>query len=231
VRSTALFGVLDHATLDQLHSHIQDLEIAPDKALYGRGAGGDAVYTLRQGLVRFERVTERGDRRIVRLAGRGDLLGQEALLRQPYADEAVACTPVQVCRIPRAVVEGLVAQQPALLQEVMRRWQGALDDAAHWVAELSSGPARRRLLHLLLRLQGLPPGAALAPVGMAAAPEELPIWMPRREEMGAMLDITIETASRLVSALRREGVLRQGGPREAWVHRQAFRTALQASEA
>ena len=32
----------------------------------------------------------------LRLAGQGELIGQEALLNQPYADEAVACTPVQL---------------------------------------------------------------------------------------------------------------------------------------
>jgi CRP/FNR family transcriptional regulator, anaerobic regulatory protein len=36
------------------------------------------------------------------------------------------------------------------------------------------------------------------------------IWLPRRDEMGALLDMTVETASRLVSAMRRAGVLLAG---------------------
>ena len=72
VRSSALFGVLDDEGLDHIHTRIASLEVAPDQPVYERGGAGTAVYTVRGGIVRFERFTERGDRRIVRLAGRGD---------------------------------------------------------------------------------------------------------------------------------------------------------------
>jgi cytochrome c553 len=53
-----------------------------------------------EGFVRFERATAGGDRRIIRLAGSGDLLGQELLLQRPHQDDAIACTPATLCRIP-----------------------------------------------------------------------------------------------------------------------------------
>lgn len=213
VRSSALFGVLDEAGLDRIHTQIASLTLEPGSLVYDRGNAGLAVFTIREGLVRFERSTERGDRRIVRLAGRGDLIGQEALLQRPYADEAVACTEVQVCRIPRALVDQLTQGGAALPRELMLRWQRALDAAEAWVADLSTGSARRRLLHLLLRLAEHRDAAGL-------------IWMPRRDEIGAMLDMTVETASRLISALRREGVLDLLTPRSARLHHDVLRQAL-----
>ncbi len=84
--------------------------------LFEAGAHGRCAVHAASGIVRFERVTERGDRRIVRLVGRGDLIGQEVLLRRPYADDAVACTPVQLCRIPAHLVDGLAARHPALVR-------------------------------------------------------------------------------------------------------------------
>jgi CRP-like cAMP-binding protein len=176
------------------------------------------VFTIREGLVRFERSTEHGDRRIVRIAGRGDLIGQEALLQRPYADDAIACTEVHLCRIPRALVDQLAQGRDALPRELMLRWQRALDAAEAWVSDLSTGPARRRLLHLLRRL------------GEHAGPDRT-IWLPRREEIGAMLDMTVETASRLVSALRREGVLTLAPGRSALLDRAALRRALLAEGA
>ena len=100
VRGQSLFGALDRAGLDYIHASIDSIRLQPGKTLFEAGVRGAVLYTLREGIVRFERVTERGDRRIVRLAGRGDLIGQEVLLRRPYADDAVACTPAQLCRIP-----------------------------------------------------------------------------------------------------------------------------------
>jgi CRP-like cAMP-binding protein len=163
--------------------------------------------------VRFERSNEHGDRRIVRIAGRGDLIGQEALLQRPYADDAIACTEVQLCRIPRTLVDQLAQGRDALPRELMLRWQRALDAAEAWVSDLSTGPARRRLLHLLRRLS-------------EHAGADGAIWLPRREDIGAMLDMTEETASRLVSALRREGVLMLAPGHSAVLDRAALRRAL-----
>jgi len=154
----------------------------------------------------------------VRLAGRGDLIGQEVLLRRPYAAAAVACTPVQLCRIPAHLVDGLASQQPALVRELMARWQHALEDSAAWLAELATGPVRRRMLRLLDKLAG------------HAGPDAV-IWLPQRDEIGAMLDLTVETASRLVSRLRREGVLELMGARQARVDVTALQQALRHEDA
>lgn len=218
VRRHALFGALDDDGLDRIHTRIASLDLLPDEPVYGRGDAGQAVYTIRSGIVRFERSTEHGDRRIVRLAGRGDLIGQEALLQRPYTDEAVACTPVQLCRLPRHLVDELAASAEGLPRELMNRWQAALDAAEAWVADLSTGPARRRLLRLLERL------TALSEPGQ-------PVWLPRREEIGAMLDITVETASRMISQLRREQVIELAGARAATVDRAALVRALRTDRA
>lgn len=217
VRSAALFGALDDQGLDRIHTHIASLTLEADKVVYDRGTSGLAVYTIRSGLVRFERSTAQGGRRIVRLAGRGDLIGQEALLQRPYADEAVSCTPVQLCRIPRSLVDELAQGQGGLPRELMLRWQLALDAAEAWLSELSTGSARQRLLRLLLRLA-------------EHADAQGVVWLPRREEIGAMLDVTMETASRQVSALKREGVLTLVGGRSARVHLQALQQCLQAED-
>lgn len=218
VRRQALFGVLDADGLARLHADIASPSFSPGQTLWTVGEPGQALYTLRAGIVRFERVTEGGHRRIVRLAGPGDLIGQEALLQRPYADEAIACTAVQACRLPRTLVDELGREEPALLRELMARWQQALDAAEHWVAELATGAARRRVLGLLALLDRL-------------ADDDGRIWLPRREDMGAMLDLTIETTSRQVSALRREGVLQMPTPRQAVVHRDPLRHALLALDA
>lgn len=217
LRGHALFGVLDQADLDGIHAHISSIELQPGKPLFEAGANGHALYTLREGIVRFERVTERGDRRIVRLVGRGDLIGQEVLLRRPYADDAVACTPVRLCRIPVRLIEVLSARNPALLRELMARWQLALEDSESWLAELATGPAPRRMLRLLQKL------------ATHAGPDGV-VWLPQRDEIGAMLNLTFETASRLVSRLRREGVLDLVGARHVRIDGAALQQALRVED-
>ena len=218
IRSTALFGVLDADGLDRIHLHIETLELASDSVVYDRGSSGAAVYTVRTGVVRCERVNSRGERRIMRLAGRGDLIGQEALLQRPYGHEAIVCMPTQLCRIPRALIDGLAEKSGALPRELMLRWQRALDASESWMSEVCTGPARLRVLRMLQRLQD------------HAQPDGT-LWLPRREEMSAMLDMTVETASRLISQLRREGVLERLPVRLARVNASALHRALTCAAA
>jgi CRP/FNR family transcriptional regulator len=212
VRRFSLFGVLDHAALDRIHVHIADIRLQPGQSLYSAHDSGHAAYTVRSGVMRLERSNERGERRILRLAGRSDTLGMEAMLGQTYAADAVACTEVAVCRLPRTLIDELGRGQPEMLLDMMKRWQRALDDADEWLTELCAGPARHRMLRLLLKLSEYADGDA--------------VWLPSRLEMGAMLDMTIETASRLVSQLKREGVLDTPDQRHAVIHMDALMTAL-----
>jgi CRP-like cAMP-binding protein len=98
----------------------------------------------------------------------------------------------------------------------MKRWQRALDDADEWQSELTRGPARHRMLRLLLKL--------------GETSTEARIWLPARHEMGAMLAMTLETASRLVSALRRDGILELMGAHHATVHMPRLLAALKLQE-
>lgn len=194
VRRFALFGSLDLAGLEQIHGHIADVALEPGQPLYEAGRPGVAAFTVRSGLVRLERATAQGERRVLRLAGRSDLIGMESMLGQTYAADAVACTPVRACRLPHSLVESLSRREPALALDLMKRWQRALDDADEWLVGLGTGSARQRMLNLLLKLSEY-------------GDEGATLWLPSRAQMGSMLGMTIETASRLVSALRREGVI------------------------
>jgi CRP-like cAMP-binding protein len=218
VRQFAVFGVLDLSALRDIHTHISDLKLAAGEPLFNAHAGGKALYTVRQGVVRIERSSEAGERRILRLAGRGDLIGLEAVLHQTYAADAVACTDVEVCRIPRALIDELTHKHPELMLDLMKRWQSTLDDADEWLTELTRGAARHRMLRLLLKLSeyGETDGC---------------IWWPTRQEMGAMLDMTFETASRLVSVMRREGIVEPIDLRHARVNMDMLLHALRVDSA
>lgn len=217
VRPTALFGVLPAAALDGAQHGVKHVDLRAGQRLYAQGDSGWSVFTVREGIVRFERFTENGTRRIVRLAGPGSLIGQEAILQRPYVDDVVACTPAKLCRIPRTDIEALAEQQPTMVRELMNRWQFALEAAAQWTTDVQSGSATRRVLKLLLHL------AALTPGGHA-------IWLPQREEIGVMLGMAPETASRIISQLRRKGVVVACGIEQARVDLGLLHAALQAHD-
>jgi CRP/FNR family transcriptional regulator, anaerobic regulatory protein len=224
VRRHALFGVLDDEALENIHYHIADITLAPGERLYSAHEQGSAAFTVREGVVRLERSSERGERRILRLVGASGMAGMEAMLGQAYAADAVACTPVRACRLPRVLVDELARERPELLRDLMKRWQGALDEADEWLTEMTAGSARWRMLRLLLKLSEY--GTAQGTPG-----SDERIWLPSRQEMAAMLAMTVETSSRLVSALRREGLIEAVDAHHVRLDMQALLGALKLEAA
>lgn len=111
-----------------------------------------------------------------------------------YDNEAVAfLADVAVCRIPLDVIHTLGNSTPRLQMRLMQKWQQALKGADDWIAELNFGTARQRVSNLILRMRH--PGG------------DDTVTLFARDDMGAMLDLKLETVSREVSRLVREEVI------------------------
>jgi CRP-like cAMP-binding protein len=193
IRDMVLFADLNEHDFSLIHTPIDDLEFKSGASLYAEGATAHGVYTLRRGMVKLVRVTGDGRERIVRVLRPGDVVGLEALVTASYDSEAVTLTEVAVCRIPLEVIHTLGANSPRLHRKLMQKWQHTLKDADDWLADLNFGSARQRVCNLILKMR-CPADSAL-------------VTLFARDDMGAMLDLKLETVSREISRLVRETVI------------------------
>lgn len=199
IRESALFGRLEESELSLVHDAVQTCLHEPEDLLYRLGESANAIYTIRTGWVKLVRYLPDGSYRIVRIARAGDVLGLEGVLSQPYLHDAIVLQPSQICRIPVEVLRDLSEKTPGLHRELMARWHKALNDADTWLTELSTGAARQRVMRLLLQLAD--------ESGQGRGP------LLSRKDMGAVLGVTTESASRAVAQLKRAGLLHEGGGR------------------
>jgi CRP/FNR family transcriptional regulator len=197
LRESALFSGLRESDFDKIHQPINQYIAQPGQALYHAGESGDRMYTIRSGAVKLVQYLPDGSQRIVRLLRSTDVAGLEALVQTPYEHDAIALQPTEVCCLPIATLHELSKDNPDLHIELLHRWQRALSEADAWLTELSTGPARERVARLLLRL-----------VKDRQPPE---CMLFGREDIGAMLGITTETASRTVAEFKRGGILQDLG--------------------
>ena len=160
--------------------------------LYRTDDLGGSMFTLRSGFIKLVQYLPDGTHRIVRLARTADLLGLECLVGSHYNHHAIVLQYAQFCRYPTTVVRQLSADNPALYVELMNRWQRALTEADAWLTELSTGSGKQRVARLILRLSN---------------PENSRCELFSREDMGAMLGITTETASRVMAEFKRQSLL------------------------
>lgn len=193
LRNSVLFAGLTEQDFDRIHDPIDQFDLKPGTSLYQAGELGDYMFTVRSGSLKLVQCLPDGSQRIVRIARGTDVLGLEALVGNTYQHDAVALAPTEVCRFPTRVVKALTKENPGLHQELMQRWQRALTEADAWLTELSTGSARQRVARLLLRL--------------VRDRESSECQLFGREDMGAMLGITTETASRTIAAFKRESLI------------------------
>ena len=195
IRAMVLFADLNEHDFGQIHAPIDDMEYAQGDALYAEATPAQGIFTLRSGMVKLVRSTVDGRQRIVRVLRAGDVIGLEALAGARYDSDAVALTPVTVCRIPLNVIQKLASSSPRLHTQLMHKWQRALKDADDWLADMNFGTARQRVTNLVLKMR--------SPIN----PDVSVLFS--REDMGAMLDLKLETVSREISSLVRDGVIKQ----------------------
>ncbi len=191
IRSTVLFAGLDEKDCEALAKPIDDLVLQPQDFLYHSGNPASSLFTVRSGLLKLVQYLPDGKQRIVRLLRASDVTGLEALLGQPYQHDAIVLQKAEICRIPLELIQQLEQRNPQVRKELMSRWQRALEEADIWLTQLATGSARARMARLLLRLVEKGDRCNLF----------------SREDMGAMLGVTTETASRVIAEFRRGGAI------------------------
>ncbi|ADC63408.1 MULTISPECIES: Crp/Fnr family transcriptional regulator [Allochromatium] len=198
LRTSVLFSGLQEADFEHIHEPIDQFTLKPGAHLYLAGDTGEYLFTIRSGMLKLVQYLPDGSQRIVRVARSTDVLGLESLLDDRYQHDAIALHPTEVCRFPARLVRELGRVNPTLHHELMARWQRALTEADAWLTELSTGSARQRVARLLLRLV------------RDRETSECPLFS--REDMGAMLGVTTETASRTIAEFKRQGLLVETAP-------------------
>jgi CRP-like cAMP-binding protein len=195
IRERVLFSEISNEDLDEVLHTIDHLIYPAHALLYQTDEKGKSLFTIRRGLVKLTQYLPNGGQRIVRLLKPGSVAGLELVVGQNYRHTAVALQDTEVCRIPMSTIEYLGAHHPQLSRQMALRWQQSLNEADRFITELSTGTAESRVAHLLLFLQnGSSEGSCPA---------------ISREDMGAMLGITTETASRVMAEFKRRGITQE----------------------
>ena len=195
LRGSALFNGLTEQDFQLLHDPVDQVTIKAGEFIYQEGDSGLYLYTIRSGLVKLVQSLADGTQRIVRLNRTTDVLGMELLVGENYEHNAIALRETELCRYPRDTVNVISRQNPVLHKDLMVRWQKALTDADTWLTHLSTGSAKKRMASLLLLL-------------IEDDCEGTVCHLFSREDIGSILSITIETASRTISEFKRLNLIK-----------------------
>ncbi len=193
IRDGALCSGLSDEEFSHINLSVEDIKFPAGSTLFRQGGDGRYIYSIRQGMVKLNRLRQNGDQRIMRVLRPSDVAGLEAMVAGQYEYDAIAIDAVLACRISVEVIKRLDIESPRLHKKLLERWHQTLVEADEWMAELTSGTARARIARLLLKMR------------LPDQPEISTLFS--RDDIGSMLCMTMETASRTINAFQREGII------------------------
>ena len=151
-----------------------------------------------RGVIKLSKVLEDGRQQVVGLQFAPDLLGR------PFASEsrvsAEAASEVDLCVIPKPVLEGMLSDNARLEHRVMMQALRELDEARDWMVTLGRKSAAEKVASFLyLIATHIDPTEETPDTSF-----DLPL---SRADIGDFLGLTIETVSRQISKLKADGVI------------------------
>lgn len=167
----------------------------------------DFVASVVEGVASLTQTMEDGRRQMVGLLLPSDFLGRPN--RETVAYDVTAATDVMLCCFRRVPFQALIETTPHISQRLLEMTLDELDAAREWMLLLGRKTAREKIssfLSIIARRD-----ASLKNAGQSG---DLVFDLPlTREAMADYLGLTLETVSRQMSALKRDGVIELNGKR------------------
>ena len=196
IRHLMLFSGLPDSAFEDHLAPVDHFIFPAGSTLFRESDQGGAVFSIRRGIVKLLSLTSDGSQRIVRLHGAGMTAGLELLEPgESHRHTAVAVTEIDACRIPISAIEKLEQEFPELCHQIRVRLQLQLDRADEWIVELGTGPAKKRIAHLMLMMMDY------------STEDNDEIALLSGNDIGAIIGASPETVSRIMADMKRNGVL------------------------
>lgn len=197
VRLVSVCASLTDDELALLESLAHPTHFAPSETLFTQGREAHSVYNVTAGVVRLYKLLSDGRRQVVGFALPGDFLG--LAMRDAYGFSADAIGDVAVCAFARGAYTALVDAKPHLLKRLHEFATHELTLAHEQMMLLGRRTAEEKLICFLLGMQ-----QRWAKVGKFSVTVPLPM---SRQDIADFLGLTIETVSRTLTRLARDGTI------------------------
>ncbi|MGB1264238.1 MAG: transcriptional regulator FnrL [Nereida ignava] len=163
-----------------------------------RGEKLEYVASLVQGVASLSKTLEDGRTQMVGLLLASDFIGRPG--RDEIEFDVTATTDVTLCCFNKEPFEQLVETTPHVAQRLMELALDELDVARDWMLLLGRKTAREKIatfVEMLVRRSQLPEDNGTASVSLPMT----------RDQIANFLGLTLETVSRQLNSLKKDGVL------------------------
>ena len=197
-RHRGVCGALSASQLISLNKQSTRKHIGAGSELIGESQASNSYSNIIAGVVKLTKMMADGRQQIVGLQFAPDFLGRP--FRADSSITADAATDVNVCSFPKTVIDRMIKETPELEHKLLEQTLKELDEARDWMLTLGRKTATEKVASFLNLI-----ATHINPESDAdSASFELPLT---RSDIADFLGLTIETVSRQMTKLRKDGIV------------------------
>ncbi len=196
-RHGGVCAALSTAQLSELNKHSTRRKIEAGEEVIGQGERVSSYSNILNGVVKLSKMMADGRQQIVGLQFAPDFLGRPFLGESTITAEAA--TDTEICTFPRPLIDRMVGEAPDLERKLHVQSLKELDEARDWMLTLGRKTAQEKVASFLYLI-----ATHIDPESGNASTFDLPL---SRADIADFLGLTIETVSRQMTKLRKDGVI------------------------
>lgn len=200
-RHKGVCGTLTPDQLTALAKHTVRKEVAAGTELIAADEPVTSYANIMAGVVKLSKLLADGRQQIVGLQFAPDFLGRP--FKADSRITADAATAVKMCAFSRTVLERLIKEAPPLEHKLLEQALNELDEARDWMVTLGRKSAQEKVASFLY-LIAVHVDPEIDSLTEGSCSFDLPL---SRADIADFLGLTIETVSRQLTKLRKDGVI------------------------
>jgi len=202
VRDRAICAALDDGELAALNAIGRRRTLHAGEPLIWEGDDSILVANVIDGILKLSTGTEDGREQIVGVVYPADFIGRPFGATTRHS--VTALTDARVCVFARGDFDRFAGDHPALEHKLLQRTLAELDRTRTWMLLLARKSAEEKIATFLVDMAE----RLAAPDGKGASRPLDRFDLPfSRQQIGDVLGLTIETVSRQMTRLKRDGVI------------------------
>ncbi len=140
------FASICHATKKQ---HMKKGEY-----LFKQGDSEDRVYFIKEGSLKFVRITENGEEVIIEIVGSGEVIGETTLFREGVFSpvSAIVLEEANVCSIDSKSFERIITENPEISLQIIKNLSTRLYDTWEKITELNTQTIQEKVISFFIQL-------------------------------------------------------------------------------
>ena len=199
------FGTLRSLSKDDL-KHISDhkdsIDFKKGDILFSEGNLLNGVYCIKEGICKMSKLSSNGKEQIVRFIKGGDMLGYRSVLsEEPVALTVTALKDMKACYIPKKEIFDSIKANPKFSMDMMKTVCHDLRDANTAITNMAQKSVKERLADTLIFLKET----------FGTNNDGYLDIILTREEFSSVIGTATESAIRLLSGFKKEGLIELDG--------------------